>query len=156
MARGLLCHSPVYAYIKNEANAMSAEQTSVELTTRDVFQQVDRRLSLIEGDLRALDEKLDDKIDGLRSETSTQFGSLRSEMNAGFARADTKIDTLDAKFDTLHLGTTQDILSVRQEVLAVRQEIRELELRLKHDLTLRLGGMMVVGITVVATLVKLL
>ena len=80
---------------------------------------------------------------------NTQFGSLRSEMIDGFARADTKIDTLDAKFDTLHLATKQDLL-------AVKQDLREVELRLKHDLTVRLGGMMVVGITVVATLVKLL
>lgn len=141
--------------------------TAAELTTRDVLQQIDRRLSLIEGDLRSLDAKLDDKIDGLGSETSAQFSSLRSEtraefdglrseMTAGFARADTKIDTLDAKFDTLHLGTTQDTHVLTQDILSVRQELRELELRLKHDLTLRLGGMMVVGITVVATLVKLL
>lgn len=40
--------------------------------------------------------------------------------------------------------------------LATKQDLRELELRLKHDLTLRLGGMLVVGITLVATLVKLL
>ncbi len=40
--------------------------------------------------------------------------------------------------------------------LANKQDLRELELRLKHDLTLRLGGMLVVGITLVATLVKLL
>lgn len=40
--------------------------------------------------------------------------------------------------------------------LATKQDLRELELRLKHDLTLRLGGMLVVGITLIATLVKLL
>ena len=40
--------------------------------------------------------------------------------------------------------------------LATKQDLRELELRLRHDLTLRLGGMLVVGITLVATLVKLL
>ncbi len=40
--------------------------------------------------------------------------------------------------------------------LATRQVLRELELRLKHDLTLRLGGMLVIGITLVATLVKIL
>ncbi len=34
--------------------------------------------------------------------------------------------------------------------------MKELELRLKHDLTLRLGSMMVVAIGVVAALVKLL
>lgn len=34
--------------------------------------------------------------------------------------------------------------------------MQELELRLKHDLTLRLGSMLVAGIGIVAALVKLL
>lgn len=67
---------------------MSADQAAAELTTRDVLLQVDRRLSLIEGDLRSLDEKLDDKIDDLRHEFSTrlsdEIGGLRSEMATHF------------------------------------------------------------------------
>jgi hypothetical protein len=43
-----------------------------------------------------------------------------------------------------------------EERLATKQDLKELELRLKHDLTLRLGGMLAAGIAVVATLVKLL
>lgn len=74
---------------------MSADQTAAELTTRDVLLQVDRRLTLIEGDLRSLDDKLDDKIDGLRHEFSTrlsdEIGGLRSEMNSRFARIDNKL-----------------------------------------------------------------
>ena len=42
------------------------------------------------------------------------------------------------------------------ETLATKQDLKELELRLKHDLTIRLGSMMVVAIGVVAALVKLL
>ena len=42
------------------------------------------------------------------------------------------------------------------EKLATKRDLKELELRLKHDLTLRLGSMMVVAIGVVAALVKLL
>ena len=42
------------------------------------------------------------------------------------------------------------------EQLATKRDLKELELRLKHDLTVRLGAMMVVAIGVVATLVKLL
>ena len=42
------------------------------------------------------------------------------------------------------------------EKLATKQDLKELELRLKHDLTLRPGSMMVVAIGVVAALVKLL
>ena len=40
--------------------------------------------------------------------------------------------------------------------LTTKQDLKELELRLKHDLTLRLGSMMVVAIGVVAASVKLL
>ena len=39
---------------------------------------------------------------------------------------------------------------------ATKQDLREFELRLKHDLTLRLGGMLAAGIAIVAALVKLL
>ena len=42
------------------------------------------------------------------------------------------------------------------EKLATKQDLKALELRLKHDLTLRLGSMMVVAVGVVAALVKLL
>ena len=42
------------------------------------------------------------------------------------------------------------------ERLTTKQDLAEMELRLKHDLTLRLGGMMLAGISVVAGLVKLL
>ena len=42
------------------------------------------------------------------------------------------------------------------EQLAIKRYLHELEMRLKHDLTIRLGGMMITGIAVVATLVKVL
>ena len=42
------------------------------------------------------------------------------------------------------------------EKLATKQDLKALELRLKHDLTLRLGSMMVAAVGAVAALVKLL
>ena len=42
------------------------------------------------------------------------------------------------------------------ERLATKQDVRGLELRLKHDLTVRLGSMMVVAVGVFAALAKLL
>ena len=42
------------------------------------------------------------------------------------------------------------------EMLATKQDLKELELRLKHDLTVRLGSMIVIAVGVVAALVKLL
>ena len=42
------------------------------------------------------------------------------------------------------------------EQLATKRDLQELEMRLKHDLTMRLGGMMITGIAIVATLVRIL
>ena len=42
------------------------------------------------------------------------------------------------------------------EKLATKQDLKALELRLKHDLTLRLGSMMVVAVGAFAALEKLL
>ncbi len=42
------------------------------------------------------------------------------------------------------------------EQLATKRDLNELEMRLKHDLTIRLGGMMITGIAIIATLVKIL
>ena len=42
------------------------------------------------------------------------------------------------------------------EKLATKRDLKELELRLRHDLTLRLGSMMVAAVGVVAVLSRLL
>ena len=50
----------------------------------------------------------------------------------------------------------QALAEIIEERLATKQDLKELELRLKHDLTMRLGGMLVASIAIVPTLVKLL
>ena len=50
----------------------------------------------------------------------------------------------------------QAIAGLIDEELATKRDLKELEMRLKHDLTVRLGGMLVAGIAIVAALVKLL
>ena len=47
-------------------------------------------------------------------------------------------------------------LATKQDIDLVRREIKELELRLKHDLTIRMGTITAAAIAIVATLVKLL
>ena len=50
----------------------------------------------------------------------------------------------------------QAVAGIIDEQIATKRDLQELELRLKHDLTLRLGAMLVAGITIVAALMKLL
>jgi len=67
-------------------------------------------------------------------------------------QAEVQAETLASIIDE-RLATKQDILALKQEI---KRDMMELELRLKHDLTLRLGAMMAAGIAIVAALVKLL
>ena len=50
----------------------------------------------------------------------------------------------------------ETLAEIIDEKLATKQDLKELEVRLKHDLTLRLGAMMASSIASVAALVKLL
>ncbi|MEW5768650.1 MAG: hypothetical protein AB1797_13750 [bacterium] len=50
----------------------------------------------------------------------------------------------------------KEVQEIHLEELATKHDLAELELRLKHDLTLRLGGMLAIGIGIVAALVKML
>jgi len=65
---------------------------SSELTTRDVLQQVDRRLELIEGDVR-----------NLHQEMNARFAAQDGKMDARFVDQDGKIDVRfaaqDVKFE---------------------------------------------------------
>ena len=63
---------------------MPAEQPLTELTMRDVLLQVDRRLTLIEDDLRTLDQKWDQRFGSLDQKIDTQNNQLRQEMNTKF------------------------------------------------------------------------
>ncbi len=50
----------------------------------------------------------------------------------------------------------EELASIINDKLATKQDLKELELRLKHDLTLRFGSMIAASIVIIAALVKLL
>ena len=72
---------------------MPAEQPLTELTTRDVLLQVDRRLTLIEDDLRTLDQKWDQRFESLDQKIDARTNQLRQEMNIGFAELRKEMNT---------------------------------------------------------------
>ena len=47
-------------------------------------------------------------------------------------------------------------LATKQDIFDLKRDMKEMELRLKHDLTIRLGAMIAAGIAIVAALIKLL
>lgn len=54
------------------------------------------------------------------------------------------------------LASKHDIALLQKDIALVRQEMLELEVRLRHDLTLRLGGIMAASVGIMAAVVKIL
>ena len=71
---------------------MSTPQPSPELTTRDVLQQIDHRLSLLETDVRENHTKIEAKIDALDSK-------FEAKIDAFDRKFEGKIDALDSKVE---------------------------------------------------------
>jgi ABC-type phosphate transport system auxiliary subunit len=90
---------------------MTAEQTAAELTTRDVLLQVDRRLTLIEEDLRGID----DKVETLDTRLSTKIEALDLRLNA---KIDDKIDGVYAKLEAVQVRLDNRIDGLRHEMVA--------------------------------------
>ena len=69
---------------------MPSNQPSQELTFRDVLSQIDRRLSLLEEDLRSL-----------RAYIDTRFDAVMARFDAAQNRADTRFDATEDRFQLL-------------------------------------------------------
>ena len=65
---------------------------SAELTTRDVFAQIDRRLTRLEDDLRELRRYVEDRFAALEAK-------LTGRLDSSEARTDTRFAALEAKVD---------------------------------------------------------
>ena len=50
----------------------------------------------------------------------------------------------------------EELANIINDKFATKQDLKELELRLKHDLTLRFGSMIAASIVIITALVKLL
>ena len=91
---------------------MSTPQPSPELTTRDVLQQIDHRLSLLETDVRENHTKIEAKIDALDSK-------FEAKIDAFDRKFEGKIDALDRKFegkiDALDSKVEVEIRELRRE-----------------------------------------
>jgi uncharacterized membrane protein YqiK len=55
-----------------------------------------------------------------------------------------------------NLATKQDIAEIKRDMTGHKRDMQELDIRLKYDLTLRLGGMMAASIALMAAMGKLL
>ena len=72
-------------------------QETSEITTRDVLQQINRRLELIESDVRVVSEKLDVSVQTLRDENAASDAKREAADQTLNDKIDTSVQMLDAK-----------------------------------------------------------
>lgn len=77
--------------------------------------------------------------------------------SAGFTeeQAEIQAEALSEIIDE-KLATKQDVRDLKRDILDLRRDMKEMEIRLKHDLTVRLGAMMAASMAVIATIVKII
>ncbi|MEO1618702.1 MAG: hypothetical protein AAFV88_22825 [Planctomycetota bacterium] len=119
--------------------------------TRQVYRSLSREGNFTSEQAETLTDALRDvashNIDHLASKQD--LAVLRQELEAAEDRALSKIDALNEKFEVRF-----DRVDDRMESMTERFESRLREL--EHQLTIRLGGMMVVGLGVIVALQQLL
>ena len=108
-----------------------------------------------EAQIRVLNEVVDSEL-ASKHDVETirlKIGTVREELKRDIKELDLKIETVreELKRDIKELDLK--IETVRKEL---KQDIKELELRLTHTLTMRLGGLMALGVILIGILVKVL
>ena len=147
---------------------MPTPQPAAEFSVRDVLQQVDHRLSLIETDVRENNAKIDDlkaetevKIDNLRTEIIDKIDGLEAKTEAKIdgleAKTEAKIDDLKAeievKIDNLRTEIIDKIdgLEAKTET-KIEVEIRELRREFNGKFNLVIGLVLTTWLSMMATL----
>jgi hypothetical protein len=78
---------------------------ATELTLRDVLQQIDRRLTVLEADVRNLGSELRTEMktlaSALRAEMNTLASELRAEMRALDGRWESRFQALEVRIERL-------------------------------------------------------
>jgi DNA anti-recombination protein RmuC len=103
----------------------------------------------VRADVRATEERLNTKIDAVRADLRATEGRLDTKIDTVEERLSTKIDTVEERLST-KIDTVEERLNAKFESL--RTDIA----RRDDRLTVKLGGMLVVAVAVMASLVKLL
>ena len=108
-----------------------APETS-EITTRDVLQQINRRLELIESDVRAVSEKLDVSVQTLRDENAASYRSLNEKWDASFQTLRDENAASDRKRE-VSFQTLNDKIDASVQVLDAKREASAQTLNDKID-----------------------
>jgi polyhydroxyalkanoate synthesis regulator phasin len=116
---------------KADVQAIRTDQQAIAAAGKADVQAVNSEVQAVKADLRATEKRLDTKIDTVEERLSTKIDAVEERLST---KIDTVEERLNAKFESL------------------RADIA----RRDDRLTVKLGGMLVVAVAVMASLVKLL
>ena len=88
---------------------MAAENPTPETTTRDVLHHIDRRLTLIENDVRELGSRLIELFAALEAKIESRFAAFEAKMDNRFAAQDAKMERRFAAQDQKINETSQNL-----------------------------------------------
>ena len=114
---------------------MSASQPTSELTVRDVLSQVDRRLTLIEGDAREAREHTDAQFESTRREFSEQFAAVRAETAAFRGDTAEQFTSIRAEAAAFRGDTAEQFASIRAETASFRRDTAEQFTGVRSEIT---------------------
>jgi predicted PP-loop superfamily ATPase len=116
---------------KADVQAIRTDQQAIAAAGKADVQAVNSEVQAVKADLRATEKRLDTKIDTVEERLSTKIDTVEERLST---KIDAVEERLNAKFESL------------------RTDIA----RRDDRLTVKLGGMLVVAVAVMASLVKLL
>ncbi|MBF0133492.1 MAG: DUF1640 domain-containing protein [Magnetococcales bacterium] len=127
-----------------EAQAEVQAETIVDLMEERLATKLD--IDVVRRDMKEIEAGLKRDIENVRRDMK--------EMETGLKRDMKEMETgLKRDMKEMEVGLKRDMKELDASLQA---KMKEMELRLTHNLTLRLGGMMAASIAIVAALVKLL
>ncbi|MDE2814652.1 MAG: hypothetical protein OXM01_16615 [Gemmatimonadota bacterium] len=129
---------------------MSTPQPSPELTTRDVLQQIDHRLSLIEMDVRENHTKIEAKIDALDSKFEAKIDAFDRKFEGKIDALDSKVEDKFNAFNNKFEGRI-DALDNKVEG-KIEVEIRELRREFNGKFNLVIGLVITSWLSMMGTL----
>lgn len=88
---------------------MAAENPTPETTTRDVLHHIDRRLTLIESDVRELGSRLIELFAALEAKIESRFAAFEAKVDNRFAAQDAKMESRFAAQDQKINETSQNL-----------------------------------------------
>ena len=124
--------------------ATFAEGITENLATKDDIALVHKEMEVLGKDIKALDTRIDTSIAALDARIDTSIAAVQKDIKALDARIDTSIAALDARIDT-SFGALDARIDTSFGALDAKIDTSIDKLR--SDMTIRLGGIVLGGIT---------